>query len=344
MKLFALDDEVMKLEAELPSRRDVDQLKILVTLSWHLRQRNTRRSLALSDAAKALLPQVALPEHEHQRIDARLRLVRSEAKWLFGDLDEAEEQANEALRMFSLLDDGIGSADAHWLLGFIANDRGDQSTSVAELAFSARACSAIDGLRTNAAKFALARFAALSDWNAAQARWSCHINALFPYDDPGLRALADDFRTTVAFESGDFEAAIATGICTCDAALATGQIKRAIFVSTQVGAAFSRLGKPHGTLEWMQRGLELSRRAGWPITIGRCLVNTGYTLHQLGQPASARRLLDEALSILKSFPSTDAYAIALRQLDIQTVQFMGVTMRKDGNDQHSPLSTSPFLL
>ncbi|WP_292933310.1 tetratricopeptide repeat protein [Noviherbaspirillum sp.] len=344
MKLFARDDEVMELEAELPSQRGADQLKTLVALSWHLRQRNTRRALALGDAARVLLTHIVLPEYERLRIDARLLLVRGEAKWLFGRLDEAEERANEALRIFTLLDDGVGIADAHWLLGFIANERGDQSTCIAELAFSARACSAVDGLRCTAAKFALARLAVLLDRGAAQARWSSHVDAPLSYVDPSLEALADDFRTTLAFESGDFKTALATGMRTYGAALATGQIKRAIIVSARIGTAFSKLGKLDSALEWMQRGLELARSADWPISTGWCLVNTGNTLQMLDQPASALNLLNEALDILKPFPASEVYTIALRHKDIVTIQLTNYTNSADGDNPHHPLLTSPFLL
>lgn len=314
MKLFAFDDEVAELEAELPDSPDAARLNGLVTLSWHLRQRNTPRAVALSDEAEVLLRRTTLPECERQHIDARLLLIRGEAKWLFAALEDAEALANRALRTFTLLDDAIGCTDAHWLLGFIANDRGDQTTGIAELAFSARASNAVDGLRANAAKAALARLAIFPDPGAARTRWSRQIDALLPSAHPGLAALANDFRAALALEAGDFGSATAFGVRTYYAALATGQVQRAIIAATLIGTAFARLNDLDNALEWMQRGLDLARPTGWPTSIGRCLLSTGHALHMLGQAASARERLNEALDILKPFPATDVYATALLYL------------------------------
>lgn len=160
MDMFALDDEVARLELALSPLRGPGRLAVLEPLAWYLRQRDTMRALALADEVETLFassPSEPDSDPDRQRIAARLRLVRGEASWMLAKLDAAQALTDPALQMFSALDDAAGSADAHWLLALIAADRGDHARRDAELeAAASQARRAGDDMRARIAEAALA--------------------------------------------------------------------------------------------------------------------------------------------------------------------------------------------
>ena len=90
MDMFALDDEVSRLELALSPLCGSARLAVLEPLVWYLRQRDTGRALALADEAEALLATCQRePDPDRQRIAARLSLVRGEAEWMWAKLDAA---------------------------------------------------------------------------------------------------------------------------------------------------------------------------------------------------------------------------------------------------------------
>ena len=130
MEMFTLNQEVARLEAELPPLRGAARLAVLAPLAWHLRQRDTGRAVELADEAAVLLTRTALPEAQRRAIAARLQLVRGEAKWLLAELDAAETLADAALQEFTALSDSLGRADAHWLRAWLATERLDFEAGV----------------------------------------------------------------------------------------------------------------------------------------------------------------------------------------------------------------------
>jgi hypothetical protein len=102
MEFFALDDEVLRLEQELAHTCGDGRLTGLLTLAWHLRQRDTRRAVDLAHEVQSLLdgPACQNPgQNIHPTITARLTLLQAEAKWLFLELDAAAAEAALALAL-----------------------------------------------------------------------------------------------------------------------------------------------------------------------------------------------------------------------------------------------------
>lgn len=310
MKLFVLDFELTDLEGTLPLLTGASRLHALVALSWHLRQRDTQRALALCDAINEQLAHASLSENDLQRTNARMLLVAGEAKWLLHQLDDAEALANEALMKFSHLNDALGCADAHLLLGVVACDQGDLPSSITELTLATIASSGIDEVRANAAKLMIARLTVSLRRHAAYSRWCSQINALLPTASTAMSAMLNEARMSLVLKSGEFEKAIAYGMLAFNAARATGQLRRAIAISSQTGLAFSRLNDLNRAADWMRRGLDLARTCGWPYSTGTSLVNTGRILQLQGLQMQAMEYAIEALNILGLFPCTDAYVAA----------------------------------
>ena len=308
--MFALDGEVAQWERELPHQRGLAHLHMAVTLAWHLRQRDPARARALALEAAPLLP---LQDAAARRgTEARFMLIEGEARWLSGELDAARALADQAFMEFERQDDAVGSADARWLRAWIEVDRGNAAASDLELTAGAEdARRAGDVLRTDVFDAAAALFCVFCDLQTAQARWGERFDADTEHLHPAVRGWIDDFHGTSAFQASDWGRAVSLLMRTYEAAMATGQLRRAINVATNIGNGFTSLNAHHAALDWMQRGLDLARPTGWPMSIGLGLMQTAETLRQLGQREAALELLREALATLAPLSGSRAYAVAL---------------------------------
>lgn len=310
MEMFAQDEQLAQWEADLPVLRDGARLDLLLPLAWQLRQRDPARARVLALEAIGLAK--ALPEAARRLAEARVSLIDGEAKWLFGELDAARELADQAFAEFERQGDAVGSADARWLRAWIEVDRGNSPACDLELEAGAQqARQAGDNVRADVFDAAAGIFAVFRDLHTADVRWGRRFDAAAPGLHPAAAGWISDFIGIRAFQASDFGRAITFLMRAYEAALATGQVRRAINVATNIGNGFTRLNAHHAALEWMERGLNLARPTGWPMCIGVGLMQTAETLRQLGQCQSALELLQEALSALAPLAGSRAYAVAL---------------------------------
>jgi signal transduction histidine kinase len=315
MEIFALDDEVHRLKAELLSLSGPEQLAALVTLAWHVRQRDTRWALELADRASTMLGDVGLPDTECRRHQARLHLVRGEAQWLFAQLPSAEEHALQALNEFTALQDLIGCADSHWLAASIAVDHGQLDRGDIELEASMRdAATAGDQMRADVAEAALARWTSFRNLRKAEERWGERYRSVAHGQHPGLSAWINDALGIFALAASDFGRGASHLMQQFEDAQATGQLRMAIIAATNIAEGFDRLNDHNAALEWIKRGLDLARPTGWPRSIGACLMHMAESLRYVGRFDVARELLLEALETLAPLAGSRPYAIALQYM------------------------------
>ena len=315
LEKFALNDEVVRLESELAQVGQGDRLAILVPLAWHLRQRDTRRALRLCDDIEDLLAATDLLPEQKQKIGARIMLVRAEAEWLFARLTQAEPLVAQALEQFRAIGDRLGCADSHWLLAWIAVDKGRLDLSDAELqATEADALAANDPVRAGIAEAAVARWAVLHNLRAAEERWGARFRADPLILHPAYLAWRSDVLGMMAHYASDFGDAATQLMRLYDDALATGQIRTAIIAATNIAEGFDRLNDHAVALEWTHRSLDLARPTGWPRSIGACLMHMAETLRYAGRLDAAQEMLKEALDTLAPLSSSRTYAIALQYL------------------------------
>jgi diguanylate cyclase (GGDEF)-like protein len=316
MQLFAVKDELARLESALGATQDMQRLPLLIELAWHLRQLDTPQALTLCNEASFLLAQCGESlSREQKQFAARILCVRGEAARLGGQIEEARFLAQSALDGFTSLNDQEGCSDSHWLFACIAIDDGNaigRDTSLKQAEASAR--TAGDQLRADVARAARARFSIFSDLQGAKAGWDVRLSEQIDNLHPGLSAWVSDFLGLVAFQSSEFGTAVKHFLRTHKEAQATGQIVRAITASTNVGNSFTNLNDIDSALEWNQRGLEMARATGWPASIGGCLMQTAETLRQLGRLEAAEQLLREALDTVAPLPGSRDYAIATEYL------------------------------
>jgi diguanylate cyclase (GGDEF)-like protein len=310
LTLFAANEEVQHWERVLAGAPDGARMDALLALAWHVRQRDSTRALKL--AREACSAAAGASERTRQAVEARCMLVEAETTWLSGRLESARALADQACQEFTELGDQVGLADCFWLRAWIDTDRGQTGSASRELEKAALAArSAGDRQRTDVFDAAAALWAVFRDLPSALARWGKRFAREVRQDDQAAEGWTNDFRGTAAFQSSDFGKAVGLLMLAYEAAIATGQMRRAINIATNIGNGFTSLNAHDAALEWMQRGLDLARPSGWPMCIGLALMQTAETLRQLGQREAAAELLYESLTTLQSLDGSRAFAIAL---------------------------------
>lgn len=294
---------------------DRARLPHLAALAWHLRQRDPARARLLSTEIMALLP--ALAADEALLLHGRVLLVAAEGAWVSGELDTAQYQADQALHLYAQVAAqpqaaARGRADASWVQAWVANDRGDSIGADRWLAQAAAAAhAAADPVRIDVIAAAAGICAAFTDWPTAQQQWRQRFEPDLEAVPPIAAGWISDFFGTCAFQHSEYGRAIGHLMRSYDTARTSGQLRRAIIIATNIGNAFTCLNAHEAALEWMQRGQDLARPTGWPLSIGMCLMQTAETLRLLGQREAAQTLLREALVVLAPLAGSRAYAVAL---------------------------------
>ena len=331
IEFFASNELVAQIEADFARATGSARRHLLVALGWHLRQRDTSRALLLVAEAQAVLDAAAADaaadadadaadvdaQAKAQAIALRMQLIRAEAKWLFGELEESASLAKNVLQGFTALGDARGCADTHWLCTWLAFDQGDLALSNVEVAAMAAIAANTDPVRAAVGQAALARFALLSDV-ATREYWSAYFTDTITVSgtppDPAAACWVEDFFGLAASLSSDYVESIRHWSKTWTLALASGQHRRALIVAVILGYAFNSLNEYHTALEWMQRALDLARKSGWQGMIGVALKQTAETLRLLQRYDAAYSMLREALELMAPIAASRYYAAALQYL------------------------------
>lgn len=314
MKLFATDDEIAVLNTKLATETS-PQLATLVPLVWAMRQRDGQPATrGLLEQAIALLLTASLSEQEHHITAARLTLVRAEMAWLASDLSQAEALLANALADFALANDVLGQGDAYWLAASLLQDKGEQTQAIARLE-AARACyeQVGDADRSDAAVARIMWYSVFADPIKTRADLAERFGRA-SHSDAAVATWLEGTKAIIADFAGHFGESIAYFMHAYTAALKSGQYRIAIMMATNAGDKFVMLNDLAAALEWDERGLELARKTGWPVTIGQSLMQAGNALRLLGRTDEAHMALTEAMHALEPINGSRSYAIALGYL------------------------------
>ena len=311
--LFAFDAHVSSLDdaVKLSQERSVTRL---LSLAWHLRQRDCARASALTDEIESLLPGAGLTDVERSVTVARVRLIQAEIQALFAELDAAEALATEAIREFERVKDLAGIGDGYWLLASIWTDRGIESQVVKSLsaalqtyrlsgdrdridAAMARSIANDSFADTASAAESLEReFASETEAQTPHAMWIsvARANVAGLTNDP-LNSIKSDLR---AHQIG----------------LNSGQMRQALVCAVNASESFATLSELDAALEWSERALQMARATGWPASIGVCLMQVGDVMRLLGRPDESRAYLQEALTVMVALSRSRNHELVLGNL------------------------------
>lgn len=317
MDLYATDSEVLQLEQRLTEMVAQEQLNELLTLAWHLRQRDTGRALNLCEHISKLLNTSTISDTDKALVYLRLQSIRAEEKWLHADLDAAAAIVQAMLRHPDIHLDPACLSDAHRMLGFILSDQGKHVECDIEMAISIdEASKADDILRKQCTAAALARIAVLRDDRLAKSYFDRHFEGRNAPRDvhPGLAALLNDFLGVHAGLNGNYDESVEFLARAYTHCLESGQIRRAILTAANIGYTYNNTNDFEASLEWLHKALKLAKPTGWAPSIGNCLTQIGDTLRKMGSLDAAEHMLHEALEQLSKLTNSRNYALTISVL------------------------------
>ncbi|MBU3898147.1 MAG: GGDEF domain-containing protein [Gammaproteobacteria bacterium] len=314
MDLFTPNEAVDLLEHRLAGLQGTSRLGTLVTLAWHLRQRDCARALTLADEAQALLALSLDAGTEPHRLAARLLLLRAEVKLMFADLPAAQQLGQAAMTAFADVQDPLGQGDVSWLQASLATDRGDgdQITACLNQALIHYRAGG-DLLRTDAALARSLIYAAFRD----PAVTAVSLQHQFPSGTlrvAGVTPWVETAQANVAGLTNDPGRSIRHDLAAYHGALDIGQIRAALVSVNNAVEAFALLGDLDAALEWMESALALARSTGWPASIGVCLMQMGDVMRLMTRHDEAKRYLQEALLVMAPVAGSRNYEQVLGNL------------------------------
>jgi signal transduction histidine kinase/DNA-binding response OmpR family regulator/HPt (histidine-containing phosphotransfer) domain-containing protein len=313
MEIFALIDEVARLETALVQGEAACPALTRIELAWHLRQREPVRALQLVAQASETLDHSLHPVAPGWRL--RIHLIVAESHCLAGELDVAHDLLQMALAGYGALNDQIGCADALWQLAHLAMARGQMDDMIRHLqAAHLAAQTAADGVRRFVIEAQLASLALWCERGGQPQPWSRPLSSDLGVLPPVLAAAMQEYQGWQAALSGCPGPASLHWMRCHSAARSSGQLGRAIQSALGIGRCFFQLHDYPTALEWMRSALELARPTNWPACIGACLSHLAQPLLHLGRVQEALDLLREALACLTLLPGSHEYAFTLGQL------------------------------
>ncbi|MES2069433.1 MAG: diguanylate cyclase [Pseudomonadota bacterium] len=295
MYLYALDEEVERLKAELATLAGAARLDLLVATAWHLRQRDSRTAMQLLDEAETLLRNSSLMPDQRRAVRARLSLSRAEIAALFGEFGKAEALLSEAKAGFNAVNDIVGEGDA--LLGEVvtALEQGQMERAmIASRAAASNYQRSGESLSQFLAEAWYLYLESFSDPQAASERL-LELQANTPEPrHPALEALFNAARGETLFSPELTRSAILF-FHSSELARQAGLIRLAIMASANAGAALQKLGDFDEAAACYDWAVSRARKTGWPALIGFSLMRLGELLRHLGQLEQSHIVLLEAL-------------------------------------------------
>jgi len=330
----ALVPEIAPLEARLPILSGDERLDALVTLAWHLRQRDTRQALTLADYAAQMTQEPNDPDPRARRRAARLALVRAEAAALNGDGDAAEGHLAVARPIYEALADDLGMGDVWATAAVNAWGRShflvEMECWSAALESYARADDVIrrDHAATRVELWRVQRSrkrAGEGPLGAAppgSARGDGEVPSANDHersDHPCVSALRlaiqgyryegsnDPARKVVAFARASRLAAEA------------GLIRLAIVAAVRAALGFLEMGDEEAAATWSDQAYGLARPTGWPNALAKCHIVFGSLLHSVGELERSREVFVEALPLAGRNAPQCQWGLARALLDLGSV-------------------------
>jgi len=287
----------------------------LARRAWTERQQDGHQALLWATQVLEALPGLALAGTEGVQLQGRMTLVLAEVHLQHLRLDDAEQAAAQARALFAAVDDACGLADVCWLHHMLAADRGDTQALRQSLQEALRhAEQAAEPERQLYFRIVMARSDMLQDAEQARQAWAGRLPESAEGLSPMCAAALADYLGVREGLLSHFAASANWFEFGFEQALASGQLRRAMALASNLGFTFTAASDYARAIDWLQRGLALARKAGWPGSIGLCLAQTGEAMRRVGQVAAARELLQECLDTLDGHPVSRTILLALSYL------------------------------
>lgn len=295
---YASEPEVARLRSALLAVDEIDRPSVLVSLSWHLRQRDSRHALELADAADPLLSIPGPSRQDQESLRARLHLVRAEIAGLYTEFHRADRHVAQAAALFEASEDLTGMGDAACAGALLARFKG-------ELVPERDGWAAARALYERAGD--PVRAAIAEAWTVLAEIPLARDRARAPTADLTLQPAPEGSRSVEALRwagaglisegTRDPARSAASWTRAYDNAAATGMVYVATYSALMAARAFRRLGDPDAAKDWCERGFALARPTGWPHMLGACHMLSGSLFYDLKEMERSHQALVEAIPL-----------------------------------------------
>ncbi|MEP6504025.1 MAG: hypothetical protein ABJD97_11885 [Betaproteobacteria bacterium] len=314
MNLYAAQAEIDLLEDVLSRAVPGDGLiAAKVALAWHLRQRDSARTLRL---VQEVMPVVGAGTQGDGVAASRSRaaLAAAEASALFCEFDEAERCLRDARAHLAPHRDPQAEGDTWLVESAIAKGRGQRER---ELAALERGIALFDGVDAPD-RLAIARVWALYETTLTQSArpdpgQPAPGNEIGPEARIAWDAIRSAARATVLSHRDPAPAAAVFQHASAQAA-EMGMVHLEVSCLLQAGAAIHELGDDDLAARRLDVAAGRARATGWPTLMGTCDTRIGELLCDLGAYEESRAMLVEAIDTLGVCPRGIALANACAAL------------------------------
>lgn len=303
VKLYASGPELVALEAELSGAEGLDRAPLLVALAWHLRQRDSARSLALSAQAEALLPGAGLDPALARALMVRSALSKCEIAALQCQLELAETLLLEARHGLLALNDAALEADALLAEALLAKAKGERERELMAFAQCVQGlASAADRPRLTLARAWQAYEAAFTEPDRPDDSEGDDASEGPERPPPLLREAIDAAAEAMRLSRREPARAAGKFLHASGLARQFGLVRHAVICAVNAGTALQGLGDFEQAAACYEDAASTARATGWPVLIGTVQTCIGNFLQELGQLEESRGALADALTWLAPAP------------------------------------------
>ena len=305
MNLHASQAEIDTLESVL--RRAAPGEGVVATkvaLAWHLRQRDSARTLKLVQEVMPVVRASRSSTHGDAvaSCHARAALAAAEASALYGELVEAERCLLDARANLNASWDLQAEGDAWLVESLVARSRGQAERSLAALRQASKCFERSDDRE----RLEIARAWILFESTALQPDGkACEEPMPTPVGLSDPRMARDAIRCAaraLALTSRNPAAATRAFGQAGDLAHARGLVLLEVTCMLEAGAAIHELGDYDRAARCFDAAALRARATGWPTLIFTCDTHFGVLLCDLGAFDESRRTLEDAIDALSARP------------------------------------------
>lgn len=321
MKYLACDEELPDLEAALEAAAGAARLHALLALAWHLRQRDSRRALALLAELKRRLSRSPVAADGASRILLRVALIECEIAALRCQLDESQACLDAARALFDPQGDALAAGDACLAEACLAKALGQRDR---ELLALERALVFFDE-GVDAQRIGLTQGLLRCERGVTQIR---PARAGEPLVEPQS---AHDHQSGMAqFDAATqaaHAAAQAYALCmrkpaeaaalfvrAAQLARTMGMVRLYCILSMNASNCMLELGDLEQASQCFEDAAERARQTDWPLLMGMTQTQVGRVLRLLGRGDESLLVLNQALLQLRVAPAGLATAFACSEL------------------------------
>ncbi len=302
MNLHASQSEIDALEGVLS--RAVPGEGVVATkvaLAWHLRQRDSRRTLQLVQDVMPVVRASRATTHGDAiaNCHARAALAAAEASALYGEVVEAERCLVDARTHLDAVWDPQAEGDTWLVESLVARTRGQAERSLAALRQAVRCFDRADEHE---------RLQVAQAWIAFEQTASCP-DAVDPHGARSERDASDGARDAIllaahalALSCRNPAAATRAFAAAGDLAHACGLVWLEVTCLLETGAVIHELGDYDRAARCFDAAALRARATGWPTLIVTCDTHVGALLCDLGAFDESQRTLEAAIESLSTRP------------------------------------------